>query len=148
MSDTVIETFFRPDEIGRESTSIPADIYNTAHTILVRSENDCVFVPIRSLQYLGVLTVDEIVFVDSMTYVVNEGHGGRVIMLAWVYSHDHARDSLEDSMNCNVIYYHDDSREVQRRLVTEFREALNLMDKRYREHVFPSSGARILKLKQ
>jgi hypothetical protein len=146
MSDTVTETFFRPDEVGRESTSVPSDIYNITHTMLSRSENDCVFVPIRSLQYLAVLTADEIVFVDSMAYVVNEGHGGRIIMIAWQFNHGHERDSLESPMACDVVYYHVKSYQVQQRLVVDFLAAIKLMDERYREHMMPASGARILKM--
>ena len=146
MVDTVTETFFRPDEIERESTSIPAEIYNIAHTMLARSDNACVFVPIRSLQYLAVLTADEIVFVDSMSYIVNQGHGGRVIMIAWVFNHGHVRDSLDTPMACDVVYYHPGSYDVQRRLVVDFRAAIQLTDSRYREHMMPVSGARILKI--
>ena len=146
MSAKVTETFFLPEEVSRESTSIPADLYNITHTILARSENDCVFVPIRSLQYLGVITAREIVFVDSMTYTVQEGHGGRLIMLSWLFHHRHDRASLGTPMECEVVYYHTDSPEIQLRLVGEFREALKLMDERYREHIMPQDGARILKL--
>lgn len=148
MSATVTEVFFRPDEIARFSSSIPADIYNLLHTVLVRSDNDCVFVPVRSLQYLGVITIHEIVFVDSMSYIVDEGEGGRVIMLAWEFNHGHGRDSLEKPMACDVVYYHAGGYDVQPRLVSEFRDALVLMDRRYREHMLPKRGARILKLKQ
>jgi hypothetical protein len=146
MPGTVTETFFLPDELGRESISIPADLYNICHTILTRSENDCVFVPIRSLQYLGVITGPEIVFVDSMSYVVNNGHGGRVIMLAWQFNHSHDRDAIDAPVGCDVVYYHQDSVALQLRLVPEFRNALQLMDRRYREHTLPATGARILKL--
>jgi hypothetical protein len=146
MSAKVTETFFLPDEISRESTCIPADLYNITHTILKRSENDCVFVPIRSLQYLGVITADEIVFVDSMAYTVQDGHGGRLIKLSWQFRHRSARDSLGAPIECDMVYYHEDAAAIALRLVGEFRQALKLMDERYREHVMPQDGARILKL--
>lgn len=146
MSAKVTETFFLPDEISRESTCIPADLYNITHTILKRSENDCVFVPIRSLQYLGVITADEIVFVDSMAYTVQDGHGGRLIKLSWQFHHRSARDSLDAPIRCDVVHYHEDATGIVLRLVGEFRQALKLMDERYREHVMPQDGARILKL--
>lgn len=146
MPGKVTETFFLPDEVSRQSISIPADLYNISHTMLKRSENDCVFVPIRSLQYLGVITADEIVFVDSMAYAVQDGHGGRVIKLSWQFHHGSARDSLGAPIECDVVYYHADGPEIQLRLVGELRQALRLMDERYREHVMPKQGARILKL--
>ena len=146
MPAKVTETFFLPDEISRESTSIPADLYNITHTILTRSDNDCVFVPIRSLQYLGVITASEVVFVDSMAYTVQDGHGGRLIKLSWQFHHRTARDSLGAPVQCDVVYYHADAAGIQLRLVGEFRQALQLMDERYREHVMPQDGARILKL--
>lgn len=146
MPGTVTETFFLPDELSRESTSIPADLYNTTRTILARSENDCVFVLIRSLQYLGIITSREILFVDSMAYTVQDGHGGRLIMLSWLFSHRNDRTSLGAPVPCDVVYYHADSPVIQLRLVGEFRRALQQMDERYREHVMPPEGARILKL--
>lgn len=146
MSAKVTETFFLPHEISRESASIPADLYNVTHTILRRSDNDCVFVPIRSLQYLGIITASEIVFVDSMAYTVQDGHGGRLIKLSWQFHHRVARDSLDAPMQCDVVHYHADAGEIELRLVGEFRQALQLMDERYREHIMPQEGARILKL--
>jgi len=146
MSTKVTETFFLPHEISRESTCIPADLYNITHTILKRSDNDCVFVPIRSLQYLGIITEGEVVFVDSMAYTVQDGHGGRLIKLSWQFHHRSARESLGSPVQCDVVRYHEDAAEIELRLVAEFRQALKLMDERYREHVMPQDGARILKL--
>lgn len=146
MAETVTETFFLADELARESSSIPAKIYNLVHTILARNENDCVFAPIRSLQYLAVLSGREIAFVDSLSYTVQDGHGGRLIKLVWRLHHVSERGALADPVACDIIYYHEDGRDLQARVVGEFLKSLKQMDERYREHTMPVSGARILSL--
>ena len=140
------ETFFLPDEIGRKASRIPADIYNLARTLLARSEFSCVFVPIRSLQFLGVITGNEIVFVDSQAYAYNQDEGGRLITIAWKFESMNNRQSLDEPVDCDIVYYDSGSEEIQSRLIGDFRAALKLLDERYRESALPSDGARILKL--
>ena len=53
----VTETFFLPDAVGRQAWTLPADIYNLSRTLLGRSEFNCTFVPIRSMQYLAIIIV-------------------------------------------------------------------------------------------
>ena len=146
MGSRVTETFFLPDEIDSREWSLPADIYNPSRTLLSRSEFDCVFVPIRSMQYLGIITSNEIVFVDSQAYAWRENEGGRLIMLAWRFDMAGVRDSLDEPVPCHVIYYHPDSEQVQLRLVRAYKEALDLLEKRYRNSALPPGGARIVKL--
>ncbi len=122
-------------------------MYNLAHTLLSRTEFSCVFVPIRSLQFLGVITETEVVFVDSQAYAYNQDEGGRLIMLAWKFRNTGERASLKDPVDCDVVYYHPESHEIQRRMIAEFRDALKLVDERYREQALPAEGARILKLR-
>jgi len=141
------ETFFLPDEVGRKASSIPSGIYNLARTLLARSEFSCVFVPIRSLQYLGVITENEIVFVDSQAYAYNQDEGGRLIVIAWKFRNTNERQSLDDPVGCDVVYYAPDSKEIQTRLIGDFMEALKILDARYRDVAMPADGARILKLK-
>ena len=148
MTESVTDTFFLPEEVERKAFTLPADIYNLAHTLLARSEFDCVFVPIRSLQYLGVITDSEIIFVDSQAYAFHQEQGGRLIMLAWKFLHTGTRDSLQEPVDCCMHAYHPDSREIQLRLVADFRKALLLLDQRYRDRALPADGARILKLRQ
>ncbi len=140
------ETFFLPDEVGRKTSCIPADIYNLAHTLLARSEFSCVFVPIRSLQFLGVVTNTEIVFVDSQAYAYNQDEGGRIIKVAWKFNNTRERNSLSEPVDCDVIYYGPDSRDLQLRLIGDFREAIELIDQRYRDEQLPSKGVKILNL--
>ncbi len=146
MSNRVTETFFLPDEVESREWSLPADIYNPSRTLLTRSEFDCLFVPIRSMQYLGIITREEIVFVDSQAYAWRENEGGRLIMLAWRFDPASVRESLGEPMPCHVIHYHPDCDPIQLRLVSAYKEALNLLEERYRNSVLPEGGARIVKL--
>jgi hypothetical protein len=140
------ETFFLPNEVGRKASCVSAEIYNLAHTLLARSEFNCVFVPIRRLQFLGVITDNEIVFVDSQAYAYNQDEGGRIIKIAWKFTNARDRKSLSEPVDCDVVYYDPDSRDIQLRLVGDFKEALELMNQRYRDEHLPAKGAKILNL--
>lgn len=146
MTVSATETFFLPDEVGRKESSISADMYNLARTLLSRSEFSCVFVPIRSLQFLGVITESEVVFVDSQAYAYNGDEGGRLIVLAWKFRNTGNRKSLKDPVECDVVYYHPNGRDIQLRLIGDFRNALKLLDERYRAQALPLKGAKILEL--
>ena len=147
MVKRVTETFFLPDEIERNSTRIPAPLYNLAHNLLARSKLDCVFIPIRSLQILAVITDHEVVFVDSLSYAHQDDTGGRIILLAWQFVKNQRRDSLEEPVSCEVIYYTEDAQDTQARLISEFNQALGLADSYYRDSELPADGARIIKFK-
>lgn len=86
MVSIVTETFFLPAEVGRRNWSAPVDIYNLYRALLGRSVTGNVFVPIRSMQFMGVMDRHEIVFVDSQSYAVSENEGGRLILVAWKFS--------------------------------------------------------------
>lgn len=147
MVNRVTETFFLPEAIGQQAWTLPADIYNLSRTLLGRSEFSCAFVPIRSMQYLAIITRDEIVFVDSQAYAYRDNEGGRLIMLVWKFDAAAQRDALDQPQPCQVIYYTPDGNLLQRRLVSAYRDALELMDQRYRDRALPPGGARIVPLK-
>ncbi|MGB5539898.1 MAG: hypothetical protein WBO37_07415 [Gammaproteobacteria bacterium] len=147
MDNRVTETFFLPDALGEQAWTLPADIYNLSHTLLGRSEFDCAFVPIRSMQYLAVITREEIVFVDSQAYACHDNEGGCLIMLAWKFDAGCTRGALDQPYPCRVVYYSGNGQELQMRMVSAYREALRLMDRRYRDRVLPQGGARIVPLR-
>lgn len=147
LGNRVTETFFLPDEVSRSDWSLSAGVYNLSHTLLSRSEHECVFVPIRNMQYLAVISRDEIVFVDSQAYAYRDNEGGRLIMLAWKFTDVHARSSLNEPVPCQVVEYHPDLESIRLRLVGEFRAAMELLDQRFRDSTLPVGGARILSLK-
>jgi len=120
-------TFFRPDELRRERTSLAAEIYNRCRLLLSRSPTNCQFVPIRSMQYQGVITNDEIVFVDSQGYAVRDGQGGRLIVLAWQIVKEETRHSLTASIPMDAVQYHETTVDFRRRVLREFDKAMQQM---------------------
>ncbi len=143
----MIETFFLPGEVEREKWMVPANIYNLYHSLQSRSETGNVFVPIRSMQFMAVLDRNEIIFVDSLSYAVSNDVGGRLILLAWQFDKSHDRDALMDPMPCEVVFYQHKNSDLQLRLISEFRQAMELLNKRYRDEQLPAEGAKILTLK-
>ena len=120
-------TFFRPDEIRRERTSLAAETYNRCRLLLSRSPTNCQFVPIRSMQYQGVITNDEIIFVDSQGYAVRDGQGGRLIVLAWQIVKEENRQSLTAPISMDVVEYQGTTVDLRRRLLGEFDKAMQQM---------------------
>ena len=146
MARLVTETFFLPDEVERHAWSAPAEIYRLYHSLLDRSAAAHVFVPIRSMQVLAVMGTEEIVFVDSQSYAVSDNQGGRLIVIAWQFSQSHGRKALSDPVACDVVFYVRNHRDMQLRLVPDFKNALQQLDQRYRRGWMPEEGAKILKL--
>ena len=148
MTTFVTETFFLPDEVERKSWSVPADIYNLSYSLQRRCQAGHVFVPIRSMQFMAVLDRNEIIFIDSQSYAVSENEGGRLILIAWEFSESCDRDALTEPVPCEVVFYEQENKDVQLRLIAEFRQAMELLDQRYRDEELPAKGAKILELKQ
>jgi len=147
MTSIVTETFFLPDEVVRKAWSVPAEIYNLYHSLQLRCQIGHVFVPIRSMQFMAVLDKNEIVFVDSQSYAVSGDEGGRLILIAWKFAESHDRDALSEPVPCEVVFYQQDNSDLQRRLIAEFRQAMELLDQRYRDAQIPANGAKILSLR-
>lgn len=126
-------TFFRPDELARERTSIAAPLYNRCRLMLARCRYEHVFVPVRSMQVQAVIDEHEVIFVDNQAYAVRDGEGGRIIMLAWEFRYDNQRDDLNEPAPLELVYYHDSSRELHNRLIGEFAKALDVLDQRLRD---------------
>ncbi|MEL0585249.1 MAG: hypothetical protein AAES65_10280 [Candidatus Thiodiazotropha sp. (ex. Lucinoma kazani)] len=85
-SQSTSETFFRPKADKRECLNIPAPLFNRCRLLVKRCLSEHVFVPIRSMQYQAVIDRDEVIFVDNQGgYAVQDGEGGRVIVLAWKF---------------------------------------------------------------
>ncbi len=146
MTTIVTETFFLPNEVDRKDWLVPSEIYNLYHSLQVRCETGHVFVPIRTLQFMAVLDKNEIVFIDSQSYATSNNEGGRLILIAWKFPLSHDRDALTDPMPCEIIFYENKNDDLQLRLISEFRQAMELLDQRYRDRKIPSNGAKILSL--
>ena len=141
---TVTEVFFRPPEVERLPSTLAADLYNATQRLLARSRTGCAFVPIRSMQYIGVIDRAEIVFVDSQAYAQQGEQGGRLIVIAWQPRPAPERASLAEPVPRDVVFYERNLADVQRRLVGEFGRALQELERRTRDAELPAQGARIL----
>jgi hypothetical protein len=95
---------------------------------------------------MAVLDKNEIIFVDSLAYATSKNEGGRLILVAWKIAASHDRDALTDPMPCEVVFYERKSTDLQLRLISEFKHAMDLLDQRYRDKQLPVEGAKILQL--
>jgi hypothetical protein len=127
------EHFYREQEIARLPAFLPAATYNLAHTLLARA-GTCLFVPIRSLQYMAVLDAEEFIFVDSQNRAWVE--------LAWQHFRPQARASLDERVPFEVVHYLPQAAETMKRLPGEFHQALLLLAGRQK----PDAPATVLTL--
>jgi hypothetical protein len=133
-------TCYRNHEVACESRHLPHATYNLAVTLLARCNSDCLFVPIRSLQYLAILDAEEFVFVD--------GASKCRIDIAWRHFRPMERTSLDDPVGYEAVYYHHETALLMSRLQTEFPLALRSLTGKERLEgparviKFPSPGSR------
>lgn len=118
----VEETFYRREELSREARMLPAATYNLARTLLGRASHGCLFVPIRNMQFLAVLDVEEFIFVDR--------EAGRYIDLAWREFRPQARQSLDEPVAYQAVYYGSEAAGHMTRLLSEFPRALHELEQR------------------
>jgi hypothetical protein len=130
----VEETFYRLAEIAREPRTLPAETYRLAHLLLTQAREGCVFVPIRSMQFLAVLDREEFIFVDR--------EGQRRIEIAWQRFQPGERQALDAPVAYEAVYYNTAARETMQRLQGEFLGALRLQQGR----AAPRVTARIIPL--
>ena len=126
-------TCYRDAELMRESRHLSATTYNLAQTLFSRSTSGCLFVPIRSMQYLAILDADEFVFLD--------GERKCWIDIAWQNFRPQLRTTLADPVAFQAVYYRAGSAQLMSRLQAELPHALNELAKKEAPH----GDARILK---
>lgn len=110
-------TCYRNPESAREARFLPASTYNLAHSLLSRSPADCLFVPIRAMQYLAILDADEFVFLD--------GERKCWIDIAWQDFNPRIRTSLDAPVPYQAVYYTPEAEQLMARLQAELPRALN-----------------------
>ncbi len=132
----VEETFYRSEELCRRTSAMPATTYNLAHQLVVRSPQGCVFVPIRSMQYLAVLDAQEFIFIDSQ--------GDRRIELAWLGFHPQIRSALDEPVPFDLVYYHSEGEATMRWLPGEFYKSMMQLSERQSDGT--SRTAKIIRL--
>jgi len=141
---TTTETFFRPEEVAREQVNLPAPLFNRCVLLLNHSATNNVFIPVRAMQFQAVIDADEIIFVDNQGYAIQDGEGGRLIMLAWKMPMHMSRDSLNKPVPIDVVYYVRDDHDTHRRLIGEFPKALDRYEDRLKESNDADKTATIL----
>ncbi|MGB7933349.1 MAG: hypothetical protein WCH04_14175 [Gammaproteobacteria bacterium] len=138
------EIFFRPEETARERVTLPAPLYNRCRLLLARCPRPHVFVPIRTMQYQAVIDSEEIIFVDNQGYAVRDGRGGRLIVLAWKVALGNPRESLTEPVPIEILYYGRETHDTHRRLMSEFPQALSLLESRQQRDTGDCLSATIL----
>lgn len=128
------ESFERGQPIECITSTLPAATYNLTRILLAASGTGCVFVPIRSIQYLAVVDQEEIIFVD--------GQFKRWVDVAWGNFKPHARNALDEPVTYQASFFTPDGRDTQRRLQTAFYSGLSLLARRHQ----PNTPAIILPL--
>ncbi|HED33824.1 MAG TPA: hypothetical protein ENJ08_06350 [Gammaproteobacteria bacterium] len=142
------QTFFTPEAFFCQQTRLLSKTYNLAHVLLKRSQSDHLFIPIRALQYLAIIEKNTFWFVDSQAYAVRDDEGGRLIRVSWHPFMDAGqRDSLIQHIDCRVIFYGEDMNDIQKRLNSEFYQAMLLIDQRHRDSLVVERNISILPLR-
>ncbi len=120
------ETYYRPDETSRSTNKLAPSVFNAYRLLLARSTGDCVFVPLRSMQFQSVATSNEIIFIDSYGPYYSDGDSaGRCISFAWQFTSPMIRDSLTEPIDYDWVCYCDSSDATSSRLISEFNQAVN-----------------------
>lgn len=117
-------TLFREEPILREARYLPAATYNLAHLLLAHSGKPCVFVPIRVMQYLAVIDLEEIVFVDRELPTQ--------VQLAWQAFRRQDRQSLDERIQFQAAFYTQASLALLPRLMSEFPKAMQALEGKQR----------------
>jgi len=134
--DYEAESFEREQPREQVASALPAATYNLTRILLAASTSGCVFVPIRSMQYLAVIDQEEIIFVDSQHK--------RWVEVAWRRFKSQARAALDEPVAYEAVFYTPDGAATQRRLQADFHAALALLANRRR----PAAAAHVLPLPQ
>lgn len=113
------ESFYRGKPLGAEPRTLPAEHYNALRLLLDFSGKPCVFVPIRTLQYMAVIDHEEVIFVDSQVKVDIE--------FAWRYFRPQVRSSLIEPVPYTFEYYETQALETMKRAQVEFYQHVQLM---------------------
>lgn len=116
------ESFYRGKTLGSESKCLPGPIYNEMRLLYQRSGKSCLFVPIRSMQYMAVIDDEEIIFVDSQRK--------RVIEFSWQKFSPQSRNSLEDPVPYEFVYYDTQALKTMLRAQGEFSLCIHQMTER------------------
>ena len=119
------EKFYRGDTLGTESCTLSAETYNNIRHLMSRHEGPQVFVPVRSLQYMAVVSETEVIFVDI--------HIQRVTELSWSGFQSSDRDSLNSPVSYSCSWHNSKAREHMHKIPIEFAESLKVLLNKMRD---------------
>lgn len=128
-------TIYRDPPRAREFRTLPAATYNLIRKLQGRASG-ALFVPVRSMQFLAVADAEEIVFVDHLHK--------ELAVLSWTHFNPQARESLEDPVRFEALYYREDALALMRQLQGEFHRALLQLENR----LTLSGPARVIKFER
>ena len=122
------ETFHRGEKLGSKPHLMPALTYNTMLTLFQRCGESCLFIPIRSMQYMAVIDDEEVIFVDSQRKAVVE--------FSWQKFHPQSRDDLSGPVPYEFVYYDSQALETIVRAKGEFALCIHqMMQKRQKQRI-------------
>ena len=125
------ENFSRGDALGFEKKMLPAKTYNAMRTLLDYSESSCVFVPIRSMQYMAVIDQEEVIFVDAIS-------ARRSIEFSWQHFKPQLRTALIEPVSYQFTYYDLKAIETMKRAQSEFNHFVQQMMSRTKDKLKPN----------
>lgn len=108
-----IDTFYRGEVVASRRELLPANTYNTLKLLLDLSDRDCVFVPIRPIQYMAVIDKEEVIFIDAMSSQCS-------VEFSWREFRPQRRTGLADPVHYKLVYYNNKMLEHMRRAQLEF----------------------------
>ena len=114
----------RPPLWERRAGMVPAWIYNQA-SILLHRDAGPVYVPLRYVSVMAILSSREWVFCDFI--------GGKVAVTVWHHFAPQLRQDLQDAVPCQMDLFNPDSEVILRRLPMEFNQALTVALKKQAE---------------
>lgn len=127
-------TCYRDAIYAQEARTLPAETYNLALTLLHKTHQHVLFVPIRAMQYLAVLDDEEWIFLDGVRKCW--------VDIAWQHFQPQQRTSLNDAVAYQVVYYQVESALLMNRLQHELPNALKALASKSR----PTEAGKIIKL--
>ncbi len=107
-----METFQTGPILGTEKRQLPAATYNLMRTLFHQCNHSCLFVPVRSVQYQAIIDEIEVSFV----YTHRRSH----IEFCWRKFKPQQRESLDDSVPYEFVYYDPQALETMQRMQGEF----------------------------
>ena len=103
--------FFRNDILGTESQQLPAKIYNALRQLIRLQGEPRIFLPIRSLQSMAVISTDEVMFVDI--------HMRKVVEFSWQNFKSQQRAGIDKPVAYEFVWHNQRAREAMQKAPDE-----------------------------